>query len=181
MKAEEATTTNNPSNDRYQMVDATIKRFNYDKEALLEILNAAQESMGYLSEKLINYVAKQLHMPVSRVYGVATFYHMFTFEPLGEHNCIVCTGTACFVKGADQIINALGSTLNIDAGETTPDGLMSISTARCLGSCGLAPIVVCGGEVHGKATPASAVQRIHDKLSLTERALQPESPTNEPR
>ena len=115
-----------PSGDeRYLAIDRTMKRFKYEKDALLEVLNSAQESMGYLSEELLIYISRQLNVPMSQVYGVATFYHMFTFEPLGEHNCIICTGTACHVKGSDQIVQALSEEFEIKAGETTSDGLFS--------------------------------------------------------
>ena len=92
-----------PSGDeRFKAIDLTMKRFKYEKDALLEVLNTAQENFGYLSEDLIIYISTQLGVPMSQIYGVATFYHLFTFEPLGEHNCIVCTGTACHVKGSDK-------------------------------------------------------------------------------
>ncbi len=145
-----------PSGDeRYKAVDRAMKRFSYEKDALLEVLNTAQETFGYLSEELLIYISSQLGVPMSQVYGVATFYHMFTFEPLGEHTCIVCAGTACHVKGSAQIVNTLAETLNIGAGETTPDGLFSLTIARCLGSCGLAPVVVLDGQVRGKESPES--------------------------
>ena len=132
-----------PSGDeRYLALERTMKLFKYEKDALLEVLNTAQETFGYLSEELLIYISRHLNVPLSRVYGVATFYHMFTFSPLGEHNCIICTGTACHVKGSGRIVQALADAFEINAGETTPDGLLSLTTARCLGSCGLAPVVV---------------------------------------
>jgi bidirectional [NiFe] hydrogenase diaphorase subunit len=146
--------------DRYKAIDRTIKRFNNEKDALLEVLNTAQETFGYLSEDLLIYVSRQLNVPLSRVYGVATFYHMFTFNPLGEHNCIVCAGTACYVKGSAQIAQAIVEEFGIASGETTPDGLFSLTTARCLGSCGLAPVVVMDGEVRGKETPEAVTARV---------------------
>jgi bidirectional [NiFe] hydrogenase diaphorase subunit len=103
---------------------------------------------------------------MARVYGVATFYHLFTFEPLGDHTCIVCTGTACHVKGADRIILAVSEAFEIDPGQTTPDGVFSMTTARCLGSCGLAPVVVFDGNVRGKETPETAVRRAQDIINL---------------
>lgn len=158
-----------PSGDeRYKMVDRTMKRHDYQPDALLEVLNTAQETFGYLSEDLLIYVSAQLRVPLSQVYGVATFYHMFSFEPLGEHNCIVCTGTACHVKGADQIVAALSTEFGVKMGETTPDGKFSLSTARCLGSCGLAPVIVLDGEVMGKETPDSAVQEVKSVLAFSE-------------
>ena len=92
-------------------------------------------------------------MPLSKVYGVATFYHFFTLKPQGEHTCVVCMGTACYIKGAQQMLDALEKTYGVKPGETTPDGKLSVLTARCIGSCGLAPAVVFDGEVAGKLTP----------------------------
>ncbi|MEN8098292.1 MAG: NAD(P)H-dependent oxidoreductase subunit E, partial [Chloroflexota bacterium] len=120
-----------PSGDeRFKAIDRTMKRFKYEKDALLEVLNSAQETFGYISEDLLHYVAQHLKVPLSRVYGVATFYHMFTFEPLGEHNCVICAGTACYVKGSAQIEQALSEEFDINSGETTPDGKFSLRMAR---------------------------------------------------
>lgn len=162
-----------PSGDeRYLALDRTMKLFNYEKDALLEVLNTAQESFGYLSEELLIYVSRQLRVPMSRVYGVATFYHMFTFTPLGEHNCIICTGTACHVKGSGRIVEALAGAFDIDAGETTSDGLFSLTTARCLGSCGLAPVVVFDGDVRGKETPESVTRRVKEIVALSKEGVE---------
>lgn len=164
-----------PSGDeRYLAIDRTMKRFKHEQDALLEVLNTAQESMGYLSEELLIYISRQLKVPMSQVYGVATFYHMFTFEPLGEHHCIICTGTACHVKGSDRIVQTLSEEFDIKAGETTSDGLFSLTTARCLGSCGLAPVTVLDSEVRGKETPESVKKRVIDTISLTKENLSQE-------
>jgi bidirectional [NiFe] hydrogenase diaphorase subunit len=158
--------------DRYLAIDRSMKQFGYEQDALLEVLNTAQESCGYLSEDLLIYVSGHLRVPLSRVYGVATFYHMFTFSPLGEHNCIVCAGTACHVKGSDRIIQALSEEFEIQAGETTPDGLFSLTIARCLGTCGLAPVVVFDGVVSGKETPEAVTKRTKGIILLSkERTL----------
>ena len=163
MKAKE-----HPSGDeRYSAIDRTMKQFKFEKDALLEVLNTAQESFGYLSEDLLIYISHQLKVPLSRVYGVATFYHMFTFNPLGEHNCIICTGTACHVKGSDRIVQALSEAFEINPGDTTPDGLFSLTTARCLGTCGLAPVTVFDGQVRGKETPESVTKRVKETVSLS--------------
>ena len=149
-----------PSGDeRYLSIDRTMKQYKYEKDSLLEVLNAAQEVFGYLSRDLLIYISNQLKVPMSQVYGVATFYHLFTFEPQGEHNCIICKGTACHVKGADRLIEALSEEFNIAAGETTSDGLFSLTIARCLGSCGLAPVSVLDGQVYGKETPEAVSMR----------------------
>ena len=145
---------------RYKAVLRTMKRFDYRKDALLEVLNAAQETYGYLPKELLKHISAQLRVPITQIYGVVTFYHMFSFEPLGEHNCVVCTGTACHVKGSDRIVRAMADAFGVNAGETTPDGKFSLSTARCLGSCGLAPVIVVDGTVIGKETPESAVLKV---------------------
>jgi bidirectional [NiFe] hydrogenase diaphorase subunit len=150
-----------PSGDeRFKAIDLSMKRFRYEKDALLEVLNTAQETFGYISEDLLIYISSNLRVPMSQIYGVATFYHRFTFEPLGEHNCVVCTGTACHVKGSAEIVERLAIDLKIDPGGTTENGLMSLTTARCLGSCGLAPVIVLDGQVMGKETPETASESV---------------------
>ena len=175
MTIQEPTTTErgvHPSGDeRYLSIDRTMKRFLYEKDSLLEVLNAAQEVFGYLSRDLLIYISNQLNLPTSQVYGVATFYHSFTFEPRGEHNCIICKGTACHVKDADRIIQALSEEFNIAAGETTPDGLLSLTIARCLGSCSLAPIIVLDGQFYGKVTPEDVNRRVLEAVSRSKEEL----------
>ena len=128
--------------------------------ALIEALHAAQEAFGFLDEPALHYVGDTLGVPHSRVYGVATFYSFFTLKPQGEHTCVVCMGTACYVKGADKVIAAVEEQARIKPGETTPDNRVSLRTARCIGACGIAPAVVYDGTVTPRATPASAVQQI---------------------
>jgi len=144
-----------PSTDkRWRLVDATMRRLGNQSRGLIETLHTVQESFGYLDEGALRYVAVSLRVPLSRAYGVATFYHFFTLKPAGEHTCVVCTGTACYIKGAPQLLAAVQQDLKIKPGETTPDGKVSLLTARCLGSCGLAPAVVYDHEVAGKVTSA---------------------------
>ena len=135
------------------------------------MLHTAQESFGYLDEGLLIYVAHNLKLPLSWVYGVATFYHFFSLEPLGEHSCNVCMGTACYVKGAAQIVAALQTEFGIEPGQTTEDGRFSVATARCLGSCGLAPVVVMDGAVMGKIGPDKVLSEVRQRLAT--RAPQP--------
>lgn len=157
-----------PSGDeRYKAIDLSMKRFQYQKDSLLEVLNTAQETFGYLSEELLIYIANQLELPLVRVYAVATFYHLFTFSPLGEHNSIVCTGTACHVKGADEIVQTIADAFNIQSGGTTEDGRLSLTTARCIGSCGLAPVAVLDGNVRGKETPSGLLQHIKEAIATS--------------
>jgi bidirectional [NiFe] hydrogenase diaphorase subunit len=114
-------------------------------------------------------VAASLRVPFSKVYGVATFYHFFTMKPPGKHTCVVCTGTACYIKGAPSLLSAVQEAAGIKQGETTADGMLSLLTARCLGSCGLAPAVVFDGQVAGKVNTESIKMRVHGYLgSLSE-------------
>jgi bidirectional [NiFe] hydrogenase diaphorase subunit len=150
---------------RFTLIDRTLKRFQYQQDALIEVLHTAQEAFGFLGEDLLIYVARQLKLPLSWVYGVATFYHFFSLEPQGEHSCIVCMGTACYVKQAAEIVAALQGAYSIEAGQTTPDGRLSLATARCLGSCGLAPVLVLDGEVLGRETPQSTLEKVDAALA----------------
>lgn len=146
--------------DRYGAVDESMQRFEHEPDALLEVLNTAQETFGYLSEDLLIYISNQLKVPLSQVYGVATFYHLFTFEPRGLHNATFCTGTACHVKGSAKIVADVAEAFSLAPGSTTEDGLLSITTARCLGCCGLAPVMVLDGEVFAKQTSTDSLDRI---------------------
>ena len=155
-----------PSGDnRFKMVDRALKRFNYQPDALIEVLHTAQEVFGHLDDDLMLYVASRLKLPPSWVYGVATFYHFFSLEPQGEHSCSICMGTACYVKGAAEIVTSLKLQFGIEPGQTTPDGVLSLATARCLGSCGLAPVVVIDGEVLGKEDADSTERKLVDLVS----------------
>jgi bidirectional [NiFe] hydrogenase diaphorase subunit len=150
-----------PSGDkRFKLLDAAMKKHQFQADALLEVLHTAQELFGFLQDDLLTYIARQLKLPPSRVYGVATFYHFFTFTPKGKHSCNVCLGTACYVKGAAAVQNALERQLGVKAGKTRKDGLASVAIARCLGACGLAPAVVFDGAVAGNLTPEAAVERV---------------------
>lgn len=150
-----------PSEDkRWKIVDTTMRRNGYVSSALIEALHSAQEAFGYLDEAALRYVAASLHVPPSKVYGVATFYHFFTMRPPGKHTCVVCTGTACYIKGAGALLQALDKDLGIKQGETTADGEISVLTARCLGSCSLAPAAVFDGQVAGNLEPDAMMERI---------------------
>jgi bidirectional [NiFe] hydrogenase diaphorase subunit len=145
---------------RYKTLDMTLKRNHYSPDALIEVLHRAQESFGYLEEEVLLYIARQLKLPLSRVYGVASFYHLFSLKPGGVHSCVVCLGTACYVKGANRIVETLESSLGIKMGQTTPDGQISLLSARCLGACGVAPAVVFDGAVGGNLTPEDSLAKV---------------------
>lgn len=154
-------TKEHPSGDkRFKALDITMKRNQYRQDALIEVLHKAQESFGYLEEDVLLYVARGLKLPLSRVYGVATFYHLFSLKPSGTHTCVVCLGTACYVKGSGQVLEALEQKTGIHQGETTPDGQMSLMSARCIGACGIAPAVVFDGTVAGKVKPEEALEKV---------------------
>ncbi len=150
-----------PSEDkRWKLVQATMRRHGNQGNALIETLHSVQETFGFLDVDSLRYVAMMLRVPLSRVYGVATFYHYFTLKPQGKHTCVVCTGTACYIKGAPQILSGIEKVAGVKPGETTPDGELSVLTARCLGSCGLAPAVVFDSEVAGKQNTANVLDKI---------------------
>ena len=145
---------------RFKILEVQMKKHQHRQDALIEVLHKAQELFGYLEDDLLLFIAYKLKLPPSRVYGVATFYHFFTLKPKGEHTCVVCMGTACYVKGADRIVAAIEQEAKIKAGETTPDNRLSLLTARCIGACGIAPAAVYDGAVTPRVTPAAAVEQI---------------------
>jgi bidirectional [NiFe] hydrogenase diaphorase subunit len=150
-----------PSHDkRWKIVDATMRRVGQNPRGLIETLHTVQESFGCLDQAALRYVAVSLRVPLSRAYGVATFYHFFTLKPAGEHTCVICLGTACYIKGAPQLIDTVKSELGVAPGETTSDEKVSVLSARCLGTCGLAPAVVYDNEVVGKVTPEQLRKQI---------------------
>lgn len=148
------------SDKRFKMLDAAMKKHQFQPDTLLEVLHRAQELFGYMQPALLMYIARRLKLPPSRVHGVATFYHFFTFKPNGLHNCNVCMGTACYVKGAVAVQQSLEKTLGIAVGQTRPDGQASLSIVRCIGTRGSAPLAVFDGTVVGSLTPELAAERV---------------------
>lgn len=129
-----------------------LEKYTTDRDNLIQILNETQEKFGYIPKISQLEISKYLNIPMAEVYGVITFYSRFTLEPKGKYAISVCLGTACFVKGSEQILNRLKDRLKIDVGQTTADGKFSIDATRCVGACGLAPVFTVNNEVHGKAT-----------------------------
>jgi bidirectional [NiFe] hydrogenase diaphorase subunit len=165
MSATQASAPAPPGSDpRYELIDATSKRLGHSRSALIEVLHTAQQVFGYLPTDLLQHVAKRLKIPPSQVYGVATFYQQFSFSPLGEHLFTVCMGTACYVKRAEDIISQVQATFGVGPGDTSGDGKLSVRAARCVGSCGLAPVVIIDGTVVGKESPEAVVERLHALL-----------------
>lgn len=145
---------------RFKILEVHMKKHQFRHDALIEVLHKAQELFGFLEDDLLLFVACKLKLPPSRVYGVATFYHFFTLKPKGEHTCVVCMGTACYVKGADKVLASIQEKLGVRVGETTTDNTVSLLTARCIGACGIAPAAVYDGTVTPRQTPQSALDQI---------------------
>ena len=148
--------------EKIKKLEEIINEHKTQDGALIPVLHEAQELFGYLPEEVQQKIAEGLGVSLAEVYGVATFYSRFTLTPKGRYNIQLCLGTACYVKGADKILEKLEELLGIKAGETTADGKFSIEGARCLGACGLAPVMVINGDVYGKITP-DMVKGILDK------------------
>ena len=121
--------------------------------ALMPVLQGAQEIYGYLPIEVQTIIAEELNIPLAEVYGVVTFYAQFTLNPRGTYNIGVCMGTACYVKGAQAVLDKFGEALGIKAGETTADGKFTLQATRCVGACGLAPVLMINEDVHGRVTP----------------------------
>lgn len=134
----------------YDELGAFIDSLETTKGALIEILHKAQEIFGYLPRDVQLYVARKLGIPGAEVYGVVSFYSYFTTKPSGKHTISVCMGTACFVRGSDKILKKFKDRLGIESNETTKDGLFTIKDVRCIGACGLAPVVTVDGKVYGR-------------------------------
>jgi len=127
---------------------------------LISILHKAQELYGYLSQEVMNEIAKEMDIPTAHIWGVATFYHYFNLKPKGEHSISVCLGTACYVKGAEEILDTIRGELKIDFGQTSEDNLFTLQEARCLGACGLAPVIMVDDKIYGSLTPKKVLEII---------------------
>ena len=138
--------------EKFDELSAYIDSLHATGHELIAVLHRAQHIFGYLPREVQEFVAEKLSIPVSKVYGVVTFYSFFTMEKKGKYVINVCLGTACFVRGADQIMKAFEERLGIHNGETTPDGKFTLSSLRCVGACGLAPVVQVNGKTYGNAT-----------------------------
>lgn len=144
------------------VVDSILEKYpNAGGDSLIPILQAIQEKEGYLSEKSVVRVGEYLKLPTSKIFGVATFYNQFRFEPQGKNHVQICRGTACHVLGSATVLSELEKHLKIKAGQTTRDGLFSIEVVACIGACGLAPVISINGEFHAKVT-ANSMKTIID-------------------
>ncbi|HML85086.1 MAG TPA: NAD(P)H-dependent oxidoreductase subunit E [Bacteroidales bacterium] len=141
-----------PENKLNQLIEV-CKSFNNEPGELINVLHKAQEIFGYLPAEVQEVVAKELNTSVAHVYGVVSFYSFFTMTPKGEHPISICMGTACYVRGAEKVLDEVKHLLKIQVGETTADGKFSLACLRCVGACGLAPVVMVGDKVYGRVAP----------------------------
>ncbi len=136
-----------------EKIKAICKSFNNSEGELINVLHKVQSEFGYLPAEVQEVVSDELNTPVAKVYGVVTFYSFFTMTPKGRHPISICTGTACYVRGAENVLEEFKKQLNIQVGETSGDGKFSLSCLRCVGACGLAPVVLVGDKTYGRVSP----------------------------
>ncbi len=137
-------------NPKIQELDDFIVKINAKESDLIEVLHHSQNLFGYISEELVDHISKKINVPKSKIFGVVSFYSYFTTEPRGKNVINVCMGTACFVRGADKILREFETQLRLKSGETSIDKLFTIDSLRCVGACGLAPVVMVNDKVYGK-------------------------------
>ena len=155
----------NRNSPRIKRLSAVLRGLGHKPDSLIQALHAAQGMYGYLPLDIIHFIAYELKVPPSRAYGVVTFYHFFSLKPKGEHNCLVCTGTACYVKGAQGLIDRIEADFNVRAGGTTANNKLGLQTARCIGACGLAPAVTFDEEILGKVKTTEVTEILRGKLA----------------
>lgn len=146
--------------EQLKKLDGIIAKSKDKPGALIPVLEEAQMALEFLPMPILKIIAKGLNLPLSRVYGVVTFYSFFTMTPRGKHTMRVCLGTACYVRGGKAIYDSIKKDLNVEEGETTPDRLFTLETVRCVGACGLGPVVFVGENVHGRLKPAKVKEVI---------------------
>ncbi|MEM0385139.1 MAG: NAD(P)H-dependent oxidoreductase subunit E [Candidatus Micrarchaeia archaeon] len=149
---------------RLILVDKAIAAHGNRKDALLEILHTAQNVYGFLDKRILLHISEKLKLPPSQVYGVATFYNYFKLKKPGSHSITFCLGTACYVKGAEEILSALEKEFNVKRGGTSSDGKLSLFVTRCVGACAMAPNVIVDDEMIGKATKEVVLDKVRKLL-----------------
>ncbi|MDD2299582.1 MAG: NADH-quinone oxidoreductase subunit NuoE [Fermentimonas sp.] len=143
----------NLSKEKVDKINEICNMYDNEPRELINILHETQHEFGYLPAEVQDVIAHNLHISVAQVYGVVTFYSFFSMIPKGEHPISICTGTACYVRGAEKVLEEFKRELNVKVGETTPDGKFSINCLRCVGACGLSPVVLVGERVFGRVSP----------------------------
>jgi bidirectional [NiFe] hydrogenase diaphorase subunit len=145
---------------RWHAVETRMRQLGHRPEALIETLHTVQETLGYIDDEALRYVSDRLTVPPSTAFGVATFYHYFRRRPPGAHTAVVCTGTACYIDGALDIVDGIEARLGVTPGATTDDGRLSLFTGRCFGSCSLAPAAIVDGKVRGHVSLGELLQEL---------------------
>ena len=152
-KQERTTSATNLPQEKYDELQMCIESLDSKEGALIHVLHKAQTIFTYLPLEVQLFIAREMNLPASEVFGVVSFYSYFTMKPVGKHTVSVCMGTACFVRGSEEVFKAFKEELGIQPGEISPDGLFSIKDVRCIGACGLAPVVTVGEKVYGHVKP----------------------------
>ena len=145
---------------RFHSLDLTIRQNQYRQDALIEVLHKAQEQFGYLETEVLTYIAQQLKLPLSRVYGVTTFYHLLSVQPKCDHTCSICLGTACYTKGGQALLDILSRELHLKPGGRSPNGKVFVRVDRCIGNCGVAPAAIYDGHVSRQQTPEQVLATV---------------------
>ncbi|WP_019912900.1 NADH-quinone oxidoreductase subunit NuoE family protein [Paenibacillus sp. HW567] len=143
------------ADEKLMKVQSAITQFKMLKGALIPVLHEIQDIYGYLPEHVLQIVSTELNLPMSEIYGVASFYHFFSLTPKGENVIHVCLGTACYIKGAQGVLDRLSTELKVPVQGTTENNKFTLEATRCLGACGLAPVMTIGEKVHGRLAPNS--------------------------
>jgi NADH:ubiquinone oxidoreductase subunit E len=144
-------------------VDSVLKRHpRAGRDSLIPILQEVQENQGYLSREAVTLIGRHLNLPATKIYGVATFYNQFRFQPKGKYHFMVCRGTACHVKGSSRVLEMAQKLLKLKPGQTSRDRLFSLETVACMGACGLSPVMNLNGEFYAKVTPQKLVKIIQN-------------------
>lgn len=148
--------------EQLAQADAIIAAHRATPGSLTAVLRLCQDIVGYFPPELISHIAEGMNLPLSKVYAVVSFYSLFSLEPKGRHQIRVCTGTACYVRGVREVLDRVERSFGVTAGGTCKDGRFSLEPVRCLGACGLAPVMVVDRDVHGGVTPDSACEILED-------------------
>lgn len=148
--------------EKAKKLDAIVEKYKDTRGALIQVLHEVQEVYGYLPLEVQRAISEKMNIPLAEIYGVVSFYTQFSIYPKGKYQINVCMGTACYVKGANEILDIFRTRLSIDVGECTEDGMFSLEACRCIGACGLAPVVTINDDVYGKLV-ADDVDGIIDK------------------
>lgn len=151
---------------RLKQITLKMKKENYRPESLIEVLHTAQNAYGYLPMSVLAYITRELKLPPSRVFGTVTFYHFFSLKSKGVHTCLVCTGTACYVKGAQAVLDEVEKNFGLKSGEVSKDNKLGVQSARCIGACGLAPAVVIDEDVISRAKPEDVTRILKEKVGV---------------